>query len=282
MKRFISILVFILFIPAGCEDTDLRLVTEAGIEAVQALTLSHEEVVALSEKAARQLDEKHDVAPPENPYARRLSKLVAQHRKEGGHSFSFKVYLSPTVNAFALGDGSIRFYSGLMDRMSDGELRFVIGHEMGHVVEEHVKRKMELALAASAVRKGIASQRNIVGEIARSALGSFINSFLTAQFSQEEEKAADIYALHWMKEEGYDPQMAIAALEELAALGGGHSFLSSHPAPAERVEHLETALRDPSALEDQEEGLLGKVWGLFSALLGWVLKLLGKLLALFS
>jgi Zn-dependent protease with chaperone function len=30
------------------------------------------------------------------------------------YTFDFKVYLAPTVNAFALGDGTIRVYSGLM------------------------------------------------------------------------------------------------------------------------------------------------------------------------
>ena len=32
-----------------------------------------------------------------------------------------------------MADGTIRVYSGLMDLMTDDELLFVIGHEMGHV-----------------------------------------------------------------------------------------------------------------------------------------------------
>jgi putative metalloprotease len=32
-----------------------------------------------------------------------------------GYTFRYKVYLSPTVNAFAMADGTIRIYSGLMD-----------------------------------------------------------------------------------------------------------------------------------------------------------------------
>jgi putative metalloprotease len=36
-----------------------------------------------------------------------------------------------------MADGSIRIYSGLMEMMDEGELLFVLGHEMGHVVEKH-------------------------------------------------------------------------------------------------------------------------------------------------
>jgi putative metalloprotease len=35
------------------------------------------------------------------------------------------------VNAFATADGTIRIYSGLMEMMTDDELIFVIGHEIG-------------------------------------------------------------------------------------------------------------------------------------------------------
>lgn len=139
------------------------------------------------------------------------------------HSF-YKVYLSPKVNAFALGDGSIRVYSGLMDMMNEGELRFVLAHERGHVVKKHIKKKMEIALANSALRKGLASQQNIIGDLARSTLGRFMQTFLNAQFSQEEEKAAEDYVLQFLKQEGYDPQKAVSSLEKLATLGSDHSF----------------------------------------------------------
>ena len=276
--RHLLWIAFILFlVPAGCENTDLRLATEAGIEAVKAITLSEEEVVELAEKAAVQIDQKNRVAPPESAYAKRLNRLVGAHREADGYTFEYKVYLSPTVNAFALGNGSIRIYSGLMDVMDDNELRFVIGHEMGHVVEKHIKRKMEVALATSALRKGIASQQNIAGDIARSALGSFINAFLNARFSQEEEKAADAYALGFMKRQGYDQKGAVSALEKLAALGGGHSFLSSHPAPGERAERLKTGIDSPETLA--EKGWLEKAWSVLRAIVKWTIAVVGKIIS---
>jgi Zn-dependent protease with chaperone function len=45
-----------------------------------------------------------------------------------------------------------------MDMLSDQVLLFVIAHEMGDVVKKHIKEKMLLALAGSALQKTIASK----------------------------------------------------------------------------------------------------------------------------
>ncbi|MDZ7762154.1 MAG: M48 family metalloprotease [Desulfovermiculus sp.] len=139
-KTFLLCLCCLAFLV--CEGTDLRLASQAGLEAVQALTLSEDEVKELSARSAEHLDTKHEVAPEANAYAQRLQKLVARHRGNNGYTFDYDVYLSPKGNAFALGDGTIRIYSGLMDMMNDQELLFVLGYEMGHVVNEHVEEKM--------------------------------------------------------------------------------------------------------------------------------------------
>ena len=75
--------------------------------------------------------------------------------------------------------------------LSDGEFRFVIGHEMGHIVKQHTRKRLRLAFAANALRKGVASQNNAAGDIARSQLGGLVEQLFSAQFSQLEEKIAD-------------------------------------------------------------------------------------------
>ena len=245
----------LLFI--GCEDTDLELATRAGIDAVRAVTLDDEDVRHLSARLSRQSDRQHTVAPPENRYAKRLRRLTAEQCEYRGREFEFKVYLSPTVNAFAMADGTIRIYSGLMDMMNDQELLFVVGHEMGHVIEDHVKEKIRLAYASSAVRKAIASQQNEAGEIARSIVGALAESLLNAQFSKKEEREADDLGVAFLKSKGNDAQPAISALEKLATLGSGHSFLSSHPAPESRAERLrENAL---SLRPDEKPSILARI-----------------------
>jgi putative metalloprotease len=202
-------------------------------------------------------DRNHTVAPPENPYAQRLRSLTAPYTNCGGQAFDFKVYLSPKANAFAMADGTIRIYSGLMDMMVDDELLFVVGHEMGHVIENHIKKKIRLAYANSAVRKAIASQRNEAGQIARGALGALAQQLVNAQFSQQEEREADDFGLAFIQSQGLGGQPAVSAMMKLSDLGSDHSFLSSHPAPRARAERLEENPRLPAKTE--KTSLLGRV-----------------------
>ena len=255
----ILICLFTLFL-SGCENTDIQTATDAGIDALKALTLSDKDVLDLAEQSARYSDQKHILAPPENKYSVRLRRIAGEPVKDGNLNFNYGVYLSPTVNAFAMANGTIRLYSGLMDRLNDGELRFVIGHEMGHIVKNHMRKKIRLAYAASAVRKGVASQKSLAGEVARSLLGDLAESLMNAQFSQLEEKEADDYGFAFLKREKDNPQDAVSALKKIARLGPDHSFLSSHPEPGKRAERLQAQLDGKAvSIEENRQNILARV-----------------------
>lgn len=268
----VLVLLGMILTLSGCEDTNLQLATEAGIDAVRAVTLSDEDVRELALRAAKHADDNHKIAGNNSKYTQRLHRLVGDHAEHDGIEFNYKVYLAPQVNAFAMADGTIRVYSGLMELMDDGELRFVIGHEMGHVVQKHTRNKVMLAYAGSAIRKGIASQENIAGDLARSALGSLAERLVNAQFSQQEEREADDFGLKFMQQQGYDVEKAISALEKLASLGKNHSFLSSHPAPEDRPKRLMEKIQH--AEEEVEESLLvsifNKAKNLVLRLVDWI------------
>lgn len=85
--KVIWILFFCLLALYGCEDTNVRMATEAGMEVVQALTLSDQEIRELANSAAEHADKKHHIAPPENKYAQRLQRLIKGHLKEEGYNF---------------------------------------------------------------------------------------------------------------------------------------------------------------------------------------------------
>jgi putative metalloprotease len=153
-----------------------------------------------------------------------------------------------------------------MDLLDDGELRFVVGHEMGHVAKEHIRKKTRLAYAASAVRKGVASQGGAAGDVAGSLLGGLAEALLNAQFSQYEEKEADDYALAYLRRGGHAPEPAVAALRKLAGLGKGHSFLSSHPDPDLRAERLQAQLEGRAqSIEETNRALLGRLYASLAA-----------------
>ncbi|MEE4113785.1 MAG: M48 family metallopeptidase [Desulfobacteraceae bacterium] len=239
-KRSLSLLLLIGLsaVLPGCENTDMQLATEAGIDAYKAVTLSDQAVAELAGKSSAFMDSRHPVAPAASGYAKRLQALVGDLYEQDGYTFNFKVYLRDEVNAFAMADGTIRIFSGLMDMLDDGELRFVIGHEMGHIVKQHTRKQLRLAYAASAVRKGLAAQEGLAADLARSQLGGLVEQLMGAQFSQLEEKVADDYGLSFLMSQGHAPEAAVSALNKLAGLGSGHSFLSSHPDPALRAERI--------------------------------------------
>ncbi|MBU0480369.1 MAG: M48 family metallopeptidase [Proteobacteria bacterium] len=244
----------------GCENTDMQLATEAGIDAYKAVTLSDQAVAELAAKSSAAMDSRHRIAPADSGYAKRLRAVVGDLHEQDGYAFDYRVYVKDEVNAFAMADGTIRIFSGLMDMIDDGELRFVIGHEMGHVVKQHTRKQLRLAYAASAVRKGLAAQDGGAADLARSQLGGLVERLMGAQFSQLEEKVADDYGLDFLKAHGQAPESAVSALTKLAGLGSGHSFLSSHPDPALRAERINLQIQGKGlSVEETQENLPGAI-----------------------
>jgi putative metalloprotease len=264
------VLVAMLFALAAllsaCEDTNIDLAAQAGLEAYKAATLDQEDVMRLASQASAQADREHKLAPPDSHYARRLARLTANRESARGYRFDHRVYLSDKVNAFAMADGTIRIYSGLMELMDDDELLFVIGHEQGHVVLEHLEEKLRLAYAGSALRKAVGSQQNEAGTIARSALGALAEQLVNAQFSQKEEREADDYGLRFLLDNDRPPRAAVSALRKLEMLGGGHTFLSSHPAPDDRASRLVENGLTPQTDEAEKPSLLARI-------IAWLLSL---------
>lgn len=236
--------------PTDLGKVDIGKAVSAGADIGKAFALSDEEVKQMAMRSANHMDRRNRVAPRSSKYAKRLRRLTRKHRKEDGLTLNYKAYLTPEINAFALSDGSIRVYSGLMDMLKDdNQLLSVIGHEIGHVKRGHMDQQMRLAYAASGLRKGAASMNNVAGAIAGSDLGGLVEKLLDAQFSQSHENEADDYSLEFLQRSGYRAQASVEVLQKLAALEekhGGNSneirFLSSHPAPGRRAKRLAKAL----------------------------------------
>ena len=139
----------------------------------------------MAAEASKSMDKQNKVAAAGSAYGTRLNKIVKGLGNEDGLQLNFKVYQSKEVNAFAMADGTVRVYSGLLDKMTDDEVRYVIGHEIGHVKLGHTKKAIQVAYAASAARKAAAgSGNNIAASLSESELGDFAEQIVHAQFSQ--------------------------------------------------------------------------------------------------
>lgn len=226
---------------AGCQNMDSNGLMSSGAGAYQAFSLSDEQVQTLSDQACKDMDSKATIAPAGSEYAKRLSKISSALGNDiNGQPANYKVYQAKDVNAFAMANGCIRVYSGLMDMMTDNEVEAVLGHEMGHVALGHVKKGMQVALGTNAVRIAAASAGGVLGSLSQSQLGDIGEKLVNSQFSQRQEAEADDYSYDLLRKRGINPAGLATSFEKLAKLEDGRqsSMFDDHPASAARAQHI--------------------------------------------
>ncbi len=237
--------VAIVLALAGCKSGFLE--NEAGMSAIggvlTAATVTENEVINSAKLSAQEMDKKSKVAPANSLYTKRLNRLVSKYQQVDGLKLNYKVYLSKEMNAFAMPDGTVRVYSGLMDILNDQELLSVIGHEIGHVKLKHSFNQYKQTLLAASAREGVAAAGGTVADLAQSQLGEIALQFVNAQFSQSDELEADAYGVAFMKQRGLNPSAAISAFQKLKRYSGeGGGLLSSHPATSERINKIKAEI----------------------------------------
>ena len=231
---------------SGCQNMDSNGLLSSGAEAFQAYTLSDAQVKTLSDEACKEMDSKATIAPAGSQYAQRLNTIAAALGDNiNGQPVNYKVYMAKDVNAFAMANGCIRVYSGLMDMMNDNEVEAVIGHEMGHVALGHVKKGMQVALGTNAARVAAASAGGVIGSLSQSQLGDLGEKLVNAQFSLRQESEADDYSYDLLRKRGINPIGLATSFEKLTSLEAGRqsSMFDDHPASAERAQHIRDRMK---------------------------------------
>jgi metalloprotease len=219
-------------------------IMKVGKDVVKSQTISDADLKTMFDEVAAESDRLNPVATAKDPYGKRLANLSKGLANHDGLALDIKAYLVKDVNAFAMGNGTVRVFAGLMDQFTDDEIRYVIGHEIGHVKYGHSKKRMKSALELKAVKGAADSAGGIAGSLSRSELGDLATKVISAQHSQGNEKEADDYAMAFMKGKGWPGMAAVTALDKLAAMGGGGGpkWLSTHPSPKDRAKRMRTAL----------------------------------------
>lgn len=232
---------------AGCTAEggfDTNAAMGIGLGAVQAATLSEDQVVEAASLSAKEYDSKSRVAPAGSKYATRLTRLTAGLANAAGLSLNYKVYLTDELNAFAMADGTVRVYSGLMDAMPDDQILAVLGHEIGHVKLKHSYNQLREAMLTDTAFKAASSVGGSIGALTQGQLGQLAQVAVNAHFSQKDELAADAFSVKTLHSMGKDPASMRRAIETLnkVAGGGGGGFLSSHPSNDARLANIDKAI----------------------------------------
>lgn len=238
----------------GCASSTLNSTT--GVDRKQLLLVSDGEVNSLSQQNYNQLLNQARAKGVLNTNAAQKARLQsianrlipqAKVLRPEASSWKWEVNLiqSNELNAFCAPGGKIMFYTGIIDRLklSDDEIAAIMGHEMAHALREHGRENVSRAYAqqtglgilASAVglTEGQAQLANLVGQVG-----------LSLPNSRTQETEADTLGLELMARAGYNPQAAITLWQKMMAANqsGSPQFLSTHPNPSNRIQHIQSLL----------------------------------------
>ena len=223
---------------------NLKKAVGSATKAVQAFTLTDQQMAAYVKESVDWMDKHNPVLPADDPYTQRLNKLVEGITDADGIPLNFKVYNVVDVNAFACPDGSVRVFAALMDIMDDDELVGIIGHEIGHVVKRHSKNAFKTELLTGALKDAVASTGGKAAALTESQLGTLGESLINAKYSQKQEKEADDCGYDFLVANGRNPWGMVKSFEKLQNLEGGiksstvDKMFSSHPETKERIERM--------------------------------------------
>lgn len=246
-----------VFATGGCESVSTTKAGAVGVDRKQQMMVSSE---AIDQGAAQAYDAELKEARAKGvlntdkaqlnrvtTIAKRIVAVTPVFRPDAAQwNWQFNVQKTKELNAYCMPGGRIMVYSGLIDTLdlSDAELATVIGHEIAHALREHTRERVSRAYAQQLVLSGAAAVAgasqgtvdlaNMVGEVT-----------FQLPFSRDQESEADTIGLELMARAGYDPRAALTLwnkMDNAQSSGGTPKFLSTHPAPDDRIKRIEKNL----------------------------------------
>jgi predicted Zn-dependent protease len=162
--------------------------------------------------------------------------------------FTVTLLDSSEVNAFAIPGGDLFFTTAISSLMTEDELAFVMGHEVGHVVCRHLAQQFEREALLTAGLDALLGTEIDTGRLYAEAAATVLNDVADLGFSREDELESDMAALDLLEVASRPLSSGPAALR---ALQGSEAdlepneievFFSTHPPTSERIEQLEAEI----------------------------------------
>ncbi len=187
--------------------------------------------------------------PSSNRAGRQLVRGVAERLLAADNAdigaWEVELFQGGDINAFVLPGQKIGVLEGMLEvARSEGELAAVIGHEIGHLEADHPHERVAAQVAQQWGLRLIALALDI-GEVSfareiAAALGVGLEFGLARPYGRAQELEADRLGVFMMARAGYDPEESVALWQRMDAVarGGLPAILSTHPAPADRIEAI--------------------------------------------
>lgn len=190
------------------------------------------------------------MVPAENIDQKRskaLNAFAAELRLYNKRPLHLNVVRSDEVNAFAMPNGEIVVYTGLLDQLeTPAQLVALIGHEVSHINERHSMKLLSRNLA------GYMIISLLIGDVSGVAAVLTDNAQQLHQLSyaRAHEQQADELGLQILLENHQDPKAMLQLFKKLKATGveALPELLSSHPLPNSRIQHINALILKRKAL----------------------------------
>lgn len=181
-------------------------------------------------------------------YVRGIGNKLAAAAGRDEFDYTFDVVLDRNLNAFALPGGKIFVNAGaVLDTDSEAELAGLLGHEISHAVLSH---------GFQIVTKG-----NLTASLTQYLpLPGLVTNAIVSGYSRQMERQADIVGTQILASSGYAADGMHGLMLALDKRYGDRQvvpWLSSHPAPQERVDYLQAIVENGGYNRYAYEGVLG-------------------------
>jgi predicted Zn-dependent protease len=239
---------------AGCQTVQTTAPGAVGVDRKQQMLVSEQDIEKGAEQAyaqevqkarkAGKLNEDPQLTARVRAISQRLIPQTRAFRPDApGWNWEINTLTTNDMNAYAMPGGKIMVYSGLVDRLklSDAELAAVIGHEISHALREHTRERVSRAYAQQLALTGLAVATG-AGQGTLDLANTVASVTFQLPHSREQESEADIMGLELMARAGYDPNAAVNVWKKMLAAEKSNppEFLSTHPAPGNRIEELQS------------------------------------------
>ena len=185
--------------------------------------------------------------PLTDPSITRLADRMAAAM--GVPEIKVRVFEVEPVNGLAAPDGRIFLTRGFLNRKAQGEvtaeeLASVIAHEMGHVAQGHMRRRMIDFTGQNAVFVMLSALLNRFLPFIGVWIANLISGALMARLSRRDEFEADAWATALLIKAGIGTEPQKSLFRKLEALTqnraeGVPAWLLSHPKVGERIAAIE-------------------------------------------
>ncbi|MBA6234149.1 M48 family metallopeptidase [Colwellia sp. MB3u-28] len=184
--------------------------------------------------------------PVLNEYINDLGNRLVKNAQDVNYSFEFFIIRNKEINAFAFFGGHVGIHSGLMTLAdTESELASVIGHEISHVTQRHLARRLEAQrrnqpLTTAAMISGVllALVNPSVGMAALTTTMA-ASQQSSINFTRGNEQEADRVGITLLAQSGFDPQGAPDFFGKMATkyryTSKPPAMLLTHPVPESRI-----------------------------------------------